>query len=171
VLNKPDLDYLKQVSIFAALEEDALKLIGECAVRVEVEANKLLFREGELAREMVIVLSGKLEVFKTGRNDREARIAVLGPGDVVGEMSLVDIQPRSAGVRAMENATIATFSHGDIAKVYREDPQAYTLLVLNIAREISIRLRRMDNMLANLITEIADVTSTRLLRGVKDRER
>ena len=163
-----ELAYLKEVSVFAALSDEVLTLIGQCAKRVEIEAGKVLFAEGDLANEMVVVLKGGLEVYKRGRNGLEARIAVLGPGDVVGEMSLVDIQPRSADVRAVEATSVVTVSHADIANVYREDPQSYTLMVLNIAREISIRLRRMDNMLANVTTELSDVTGTRIDRGVRE---
>ncbi len=167
MLSNDELAYLKEVSVFAALSDDVLKLIGKCAKRVEIEAGNVLFAEGDLAKEMVVVLEGCLEVYKRGRNGLEARIAVLGPGDVVGEMSLVDIQPRSAEVRAAEATAFVSVSHVDIAKVYREDPESYTLMVLNIAREISIRLRRMDDLLANVTTELCDVTGTRLDRGVK----
>ena len=168
MLSENDLAYLKKVSVFAALSDGVLKLIGKCAKRVEIEAGKVLFAEGDLANEMVVVLEGCLGVYKSGRNGLEARIAVLGPGDVVGEMSLVDIQPRSAEVRAVEATSFVTVSHADIANVYREDPESYTLMVLNIAREISIRLRRMDDMLANVTTELSDVTGTPLNRGMKD---
>lgn len=167
MLSNDELDYLKKVSVFAALSSEVLALIGTCAKRVEIEAGKVLFSEGDLANEMVVVLEGCLEVYKRGRNGLEARLAVLGPGDVVGEMSLVDIQPRSANVRAAEDSSVVTVSHADIAKVYREDPESYTLMVLNIAREISIRLRRMDDMLANVSTELSDVTGTLLDRRIK----
>jgi CRP-like cAMP-binding protein len=159
------LAYLKGVSLFAALSDGVVAKIGEVAHRHEIEGGVMLFRENEPAKDMVIVLSGSLEVFKVGRNGGEARIAVLGPGDIVGEMSLVDIQPRSAAVRAIEFSSYAALSHADIAAVYREDPQSYTLLLLNIAREISLRLRRMDSMLANITTEIVEVTDTQLDRG------
>lgn len=163
-MSNDDLAYLNKVSVFAGLSDEVMKLIGKCSNRVEIEAGKVLFAEGDLAKEMVVVLEGRLEVYKRGRNGLEARIAVLGPGDVVGEMSLVDIQPRSADVRAAEATSFVTVSHADIANVYREDPQSYTLMVLNIAREISIRLRRMDDMLANVTTELSDVTGTHLRR-------
>jgi len=167
VLSKPDVDYLKHVSIFAALSDEVISHIGSHARRLEISGGQVLFAEDELAKEMVVVLSGRLEVFKRGRNGVEARIAILGPGDVIGEMSLVDIQPRSAAVRALEASSLVSFSHADIAGVYREHPQSYTLLVLNIAREISIRLRRMDAMLANITTEIGEVTSASADRGMR----
>ncbi|RMH43968.1 MAG: cyclic nucleotide-binding domain-containing protein [Deltaproteobacteria bacterium] len=158
MLGPEEVAFLKKVSVFAALRDEVLASFGHVAQRCEVAAGEVVFAEGEPAKEMIVVLSGRLEVVKRSRSGAEARIAVLGPGDVVGEMSLVDIQPRSAAVRATEPAVVASFRHADIANVYREDPQSYTLLVLNIAREISIRLRRMDAMLANILAEIDEVT-------------
>lgn len=159
MLNSDDVEYLRGLSIFAALSDAVLAKIGSHARRRSIERGAVLFDEGTPASEMVVVLEGQLEVVKRGRNGKEARLAVLGPGDVVGEMSLVDIQPRAASVRAADDTSFVSLSHADIAGVYREDPQSYTLLVLNIAREISIRLRRMDTMLANIATEIEAVTS------------
>jgi CRP-like cAMP-binding protein len=158
VLAPVDIEFLKQVSLFAALGDPMMSRFCEHGERVDIAAGELLFEEGKPAKEVVVVIEGSLEVVKKGRNGREARVATLGRGDVVGEMSLVDIQPRSGTVRALENTTVVIFSHGDIAQVYRDDPPSYTLLLLNIAREISIRLRRMDTMLANITTEIAEVT-------------
>jgi len=159
-LGPGDLERLAGISLFAALSEHTVRRIGLVARRVEVAADRVVFEEGTPAKEMTVVLDGRLEVVKRGRNGNDARLALLGPGAVVGEMSLVDIQPRSAAVRTLAPSVLVMFSHGDIASVYREDPQSYTLLVLNIAREILIRLRRMDGMLANLITEIGEVTDT-----------
>jgi len=168
VLGHDDLDYLRKLSVFAALRDDVVATIGEHARRTDCAAGEVVFEEGTPAKEMVIVLDGKLEIVKQGRNGQEARIAVIGSGDVVGEMSLVDIQPRSAEVRAVTASSLVVLSHADIANVYRQHPASYALLVLNIAREISIRLRRMDSMLANLITEIDEVTGTRIRRVFDD---
>jgi hypothetical protein len=59
---------------------------------------------------------------------------------------------------------VAVLSHRDIANIYREDQKSYTLLLLNIAREISLRLRRLDSLVANLMCEIDAVTSVQLDR-------
>lgn len=161
VLSDNDLTYLRQLSIFAGLRSEILDSVGQHASRVDLDPGTTLFREGEPAKEMLVVLSGQLEVIKRNKDGREACIAQLGPGDVAGEMSLIDIQPRSADVRATEPTSVAVLSHGDIATIYHEDKQSYALLVLNIAREISIRLRRLDDLLANIIFDIGHATAGR----------
>jgi len=75
---------------------------------------------------------------------------VLKVGDCVGEMALIDIQPRSATARAVGQATLYVLDLAEIGKLYTSDVEAYALLVLNISREISRRLRVADEVLANM---------------------
>ena len=157
MLSASDLDFISKVPIFAALSPEAMKRIGALAHRLDMQAAGTIFKEGEPAKEMVVVLAGELEVRKRARSGAEAVIATLHPGDVAGEMSLIDIQPRSAGVSSIGPAAMAVLSHSDLAAFYREDPASYTILILNIAREISRRLRRVDNLLADILIDLNDV--------------
>ncbi|MSP17008.1 MAG: cyclic nucleotide-binding domain-containing protein [Myxococcales bacterium] len=165
MLTANDRDSIARVPVFAALSPAAMALVGRLARRLELDGPTTIFEEGAPAREMVIVLEGELEVRKRGRNGGEAVLAVLRPGDVAGEMSLIDIQPRSAAVRSLGKAALVVLEHGDLATLYREDPAAYTVLVLNIAREISRRLRRVDLLLADVLLDLQDVW-TDALAGV-----
>jgi CRP-like cAMP-binding protein len=170
VLQSSDLDFIRKLSVFAGISREVVDNVGAKAQRMELRAGELLFKEGEPAKEMLLVISGRLEVVKRADLGGEAIIAVLGPGDVVGEMSLIDIQPRSAEVRAVEDSSVVVLSHGDIATIYHEDPKSYTLLVLNIAREISLRLRRLDKLVANVMVEIRDATSARVGAPASDKD-
>jgi CRP/FNR family cyclic AMP-dependent transcriptional regulator len=161
VLASNEVDYLRGLSVFAGLPSEIVETIGKYARRVDTDGREVLLDEGAPAKEMLVVLEGELVVFKRCKRGAEACIARLGPGAVVGEMSLVDIKPRSAGVRSAGPASVAVLSHGDIAKIYREDQQSYTLFLLNIAREISLRLRKLDDLLADLVCELEAVTGPR----------
>ncbi|HTA89242.1 MAG TPA: cyclic nucleotide-binding domain-containing protein, partial [Polyangiaceae bacterium] len=86
----------------------------------------------------------------------EARVALLGPGDWFGEMSIVDIQPRSATVRALAPSRLLRISAADLDALYRYDLRSYSLIVLNLARELSRRLRVADGILADLISNVLD---------------
>jgi CRP-like cAMP-binding protein len=162
MLAPAEVAYIAKVSIFAALPETSLLRIGTLAHRVDFDGPTVIFREGEAAKEMVVVLAGELEVRKRGRDGSDTRIATLRPGDVAGEMALIDIQPRSAAVRALGATSLVVLTHADLALLYREDAAAYTILIMNIAREISRRLRRVDGLLANLLVDLQAVWSSAL---------
>jgi CRP-like cAMP-binding protein len=161
VLNRDEVDYLRGLSVFAGLPSGIVETIGKHATRQDCDGGAVLLEEGDPAKEMLVVLSGSLAVFKRCRSGRVARIARLQAGAVVGEMSLIDIQPRSAEVRSECPSSVAVLRHADIAKIYQEDQKSYTLLLLNIAREISLRLRRLDGLVADLMCEIDTVTAAR----------
>ena len=145
-----DAEFLAQVPIFGGLPPPTLaQLVSAASVR-RVEAGVQLIGEGELATSVFVVCEGELEICKRGTDGSEFRLAVLKRGDCVGEMSLIDIQPRSATVRTLIPSVLFRLDHTEIAKLYRSHSDVYLMLVMNIAREISRRLRRADQVLANM---------------------
>jgi len=155
---------LKNVGLFGGIDDAVLETLArELTVR-QVEVNDLVVTEGEQARNMFVVLSGELEVLKKSRSalGGEARVALLGPLDWFGEMSIIDVQPRSASVRAVAPSTLLLLSGEDVDRLlYRSDLRSYTLLVMNIARELSRRLRVADGILADLVTTVASEYAAR----------
>jgi CRP-like cAMP-binding protein len=145
-----DREFLTRVPIFGGLPERVMDVIAD-KLRVEqVVSGAQLLREGEPARSMFVVFEGEVEISKRGKGGAEYKLAVLKRGDCVGEMSLIDIQPRSATACARGPATLYVLDLSEIAKLYASDVQAYALLVLNISREISRRLRCADDLLVNM---------------------
>ena len=145
-----DREFLGRIPIFAGLPERVIGLLADKLRVVNVVAGAQLLREGEHARSMFIVREGELQILKHGKGGAEYKLAVLKVGDCVGEMSLIDIQPRSATARAVGTATLYVLDLSEIGKLYGADVEAYALLVLNISREISRRLRVADEVLANM---------------------
>lgn len=149
-LGGADWEVLRQVPIFAGMSDEALARIREAARTFQVEKGDELIREGSLAMGLYVVREGQLEIAKRGRNGNEYCLAVLKPGDCVGEMSLIDIQPRSATVRALERGSLFVLDQSSIAHLYGTDLETYAMLVMNIAREISRRLRSADQALVDM---------------------
>jgi CRP/FNR family cyclic AMP-dependent transcriptional regulator len=147
---------LRNIGLFGALSDDVIAhLAGTLSVQAP-EAGQIVFREGDDANAMFVVISGEMEVLKKSKRATEARVALLGPGDWFGEMSIVDIQPRSATVRALAPSRLLRISAADLDALYRFDLRSYSLIVLNLARELSRRLRVADGILADLISNVLD---------------
>lgn len=145
-----DRAFLGRIPIFAGLPERVMDLIASNLRVVNVVPGAQLLREGEHAHSLFVVREGELQILKRGKGGTEYKLAVLKAGDCVGEMAVIDIQPRSATARAVGHATLYVLELGEIAKLYTSDVEAYALLVLNISREISRRLRVADDVLANM---------------------
>lgn len=150
----PSVQDLRHLALFGALSEPMMEQLAAHLRIFEVPPGTYIFREGEQAQCMYVVLQGDMEVLKKSKNGTDARVAVLGPGDWFGEMSLIDIQVRSASVLSVSPARLVEISAQDLDRLYRLDVKAYALIVLNIAREMSRRLRVADGLMAELIANM-----------------
>jgi CRP-like cAMP-binding protein len=147
---------LREIGLFGALSDDVLEHLCASLREKRVGAGDAVFREGDPAREMYVLLDGEMEVLKKSRRGRDQRVAILGPNDSFGEMSIIDMQPRSATVRAVAPSRVLRISTEDMDALYRYDLKSYTLIVLNIARELSRRLRVTDSILADFTASVLD---------------
>lgn len=151
----PSLQQLREIGLFGGLDDAVL---GEYVQRLPVtllEPGDVIFREGELGRELYVLLDGEMEIVKSGKSKREARVAMLGPGDWFGEMAILDVMPRSASARALAPSRLLRMCAQDLDALYRRDLKAYSIIVLNIAREMSRRLRVADGLLAEVMSYMA----------------
>ncbi len=153
-MNAEDLTFLQGMAVFGGLDEDTLERVVARMHRRDVACDEILVKEGEPGREMFVVRQGAVEVFKS-TGAAEIRLAVLKTGACFGEMALIDIQPRSAGVRALEPGQVWSLANADLHALWRTDPQAFTFVIMNIAREISRRLRKADGLLATIHRVVA----------------
>ena len=83
----PTPETLREIGLFGALSDDVLEYLATSLPVELIAPGEAVFREGDQAREMFVVLGGECEVLKRGKRGGEARVALLGPGDWFGEMS------------------------------------------------------------------------------------
>jgi len=155
-----DPAFLRETPIFGGLPDRVLSRLVAAIRVLRVETGTKIFAEGDLASCMFVVADGELEICKRGRNGADFCLAVLGRGACVGEMSLIDIQARSASVVALSPAVLYLLNQADIAKLYETDLEVYALLISNIAREISRRLRCADQVLVDMGVAVQGAWST-----------
>lgn len=148
---------LRDIGLFGGLDDDSLSVLARELPTVHVETGEAVVQEGDQAREMYVVIGGELEVIKEGRAGGDVRVALFGPGDWFGEMAILDVQPRSATVRAVAPTMLLRITAEDVDQLlYRRDLKAYALFVMNIARELSRRLRVADGILAQFVTSVTN---------------
>lgn len=140
----PTPDQLRRYSLFGGLIDGQLEwLIGRVQV-VSVASGETIMREGERGDRLYCIVEGEVEVLRREAEGVNTVIARLGPGETIGEMELIDMMPRSATVMALAPCTLYALALKDILALQREDLPAFTLVVMNLARDLSRRLRRMD---------------------------
>ena len=105
---------------------------------------------------MYVVLDGEMEVTKRSRRGRDMRVAILGPNDCFGEMSMIDMQARRPRCARSGPSRLLRITSEDMDALYRADLKSYALIVLNIARDLSRRLRVTDGILADFTANVLD---------------
>jgi CRP-like cAMP-binding protein len=149
-----DADALKAfrgtVAICGGLEDRTLDRLVERLRREEYQRGAVILREGEQGLCMYVVRSGEVELYRQGRDHAAIRIARLGAGECVGEMAIIDVQPRSATLIAGQTTVLYSLTNRDLYALYQEDLPGYVMLIQNVCRELSRRLRRADATITEL---------------------
>ena len=148
------IDFLKEHSLFGGISNENLEKISPFLKTVFFAKGEEVIKEGDTDNHLYLIYKGSVEILKKvpdSENRNRERIAVLGEGDTFGEMELIDIQPRSATVRTLEDTVALTLASSDLHRIAQSDLHTFSFIVMNIAREISRRLRKMDDLVANLL--------------------
>jgi len=146
-----DFGHLKQYSLFGGITPETFETIRPFIHLEEFAQGDDVIEEGAVNDRVYFICSGSVEVLKhiPGEDaDKCRRITVMGKGETFGEMELIDVQPCAATVRAREETRTLTLSNHDLYRVSKSDMKTYTLLIMNLARELSRRIRTMDKMIS-----------------------
>jgi CRP-like cAMP-binding protein len=152
-VSSPDLKaFLLATPFFGGLSDASLDRLVAMLVERRFEAGATVVAEGEPGRSMFIVHAGQLVVSKRLETGRVLRMSGLEPGDFFGEMTLIEMQNRSATVVAENPTVLYELTARELYTCYKTDIHAYVMVMQNINRELCRRLRRADNRIAELQT-------------------
>ena len=138
------LNFLRAIPIFAGLHAEALGSLCQSVEEIACPAGTLAVREGEPGNRMYVIYSGQVEVIKQLDAPRQKTLAHLKPRDFFGEMCIIECVARSASVRSVEDTLLFGIKGMELYHLFRQWPDQYAIVILNIARDISRRLRRLD---------------------------
>ncbi len=131
------VELLGQMPLFSTCSQRELGQVATLTVPAEFAAGAVLTRQGATGGLAFVIASGKAEVVRGSR-----KLATLGPGDVVGELSLIDGEPRSATVRALTDMEVLEISAEDLHRLLRKAPSVTRKLL----EALSERLRDADRL-------------------------
>ena len=134
---------LTQYSLFDGLDQDQIEKVLPLMDHEVYESDTDIIVEGSYVGKIRFILDGQVAVTKGG-----VVLAEFGDGAVFGEMEVVDVEPAEASVRALVATKVMTLSVDALGELYDQDLKIYSYILMNLARDISRRLRRMDNMTA-----------------------
>ena len=138
---------LFQAPLFAPLDSNAATALQSSMREVKIARGSTLFAEGEPGERLYVITEGKIKLGRSAADGRENLLAILGQGEMFGELSLFDPGPRTATATAVTDATLFELGHDDLQPWLTGRPEVAAHLLGALAR----RLRRTNEAMADLI--------------------
>lgn len=154
-------DLLALSDFFAAAAPDVLRTIAASGQERTLIRGDVLFHEGDPADALYVVVRGRLAMaIENPIDHRETVVSLMEPGDLFGEMAMLDDGPRSTMARALEPSTVLSIPYDAVISVFRAQPE----LLWGVTRLLAQRLRAMDETLADSVfLDVTGRTAKRLL--------
>jgi CRP/FNR family cyclic AMP-dependent transcriptional regulator len=140
-------DVLSRAPLFSALDDDAAHALRASMNEVRLPRGDTLFREGDSGDCLYVITDGKIKLGRTAPDGRENILAVLGPGEMFGELSLFDPKPRTATAVAVVDSTLMSLGHENLDELLTGRPAVAEAMLAALAQ----RLRRTNESLADLV--------------------
>jgi CRP/FNR family cyclic AMP-dependent transcriptional regulator len=160
VASSPELNaFLLATPFFGGLKEASLALLIPMLVERGFEAGSTVVTEGDQGRSMFVVHTGELAVSRVAESGRVLAMSKLKPGDFFGEMTLIEMQNRSATVVAESPTVLFELTARNLYSFYKADVHAYAMVLQNINRELCRRLRHADNRFSQAMDASRETTT------------
>jgi len=152
---------LARSEFFADASGEVLTTISAAGRELQLIRGDVLFHENDVADDLYVVVRGRIAIAIANPIDhRETVVSLMEPGDLFGEMAMLDDGPRSAMARALETSTVLSVPYEPVLAAFRSDPR----MLWGVTRLLAQRLRVMDEALADSVfLDVTGRTAKRLL--------
>ena len=138
-----DASYFQKYSLFGGLLEEQIENIIPLMEQENFAPDEMIITEGKPNDKVYFIIKGQVAVTK-----KETQLARFSEGDAFGEMEVLDVMPAVASIKAVTPVTMMSMSNQKLRAIYNKDIKAFSLIIMNLARDMSRRLRKTDEKLA-----------------------
>jgi CRP-like cAMP-binding protein len=143
----PEESIVRKAPLFTALEEsDAISLHASMD-SVKISKGSILFAEGDEGDHLYVIVEGKIKLGTSSGDGRENLLSILGPGEMFGELSLFDPNPRTSTATAVTDAKLLSLGQTKLIPWLTENPK----VSLNLLASLAQRLRRTNEAVGDLV--------------------
>ncbi len=139
-------DLLRRVPIFSGLTQAQMSHLSETVVKQRFKRGAMIIEQGKKSGALFIILSGRARVIMTDRRAKEVILNTLGPGDYIGEMSLIDGKSHSASVKTEIQTDVLVLSHDEFVRCLTENQTIAVWIMKGLVQ----RLRKSSEKVSSL---------------------
>ena len=137
---KPQI--LQKYSLFGGMMEEQIETILPFMHEEHFILNDMIITEGKANDRIFFLIEGQVSVSR-----KDVLLTRFCEGEEFGEVEVLDVMPAVASIKALSNVTAMTISNKALREIYKTDLKIFSLMIMNLARDLSRRLRRMDEKL------------------------
>jgi CRP/FNR family cyclic AMP-dependent transcriptional regulator len=156
---KRALWYLKKIPLFQELSHESMHRLVQCIEMREVRRRQVIYLPGDPGQAVFFVNGGRVKISKVTRDGKELTLAYRGPGEVFGELVMIDGGPREEMAEAMENALITELERGEFEKLVQKEG----MIGYRLSKVIAQRRREVENKIEQLIFKDVNAKLAELL--------
>lgn len=142
-----DDQLLSRAPLFQGLNEQQFALLSSRIQKISLRRGEVLFVEGDEGDRLYIITEGKIKLGHSSEDGRESLLAILGPGEMIGELTLFDPGKRSTTATAVSPASMLCLDHSDLVQILDTNPE----VAKHLLRALAQRLRRTNESLSDLV--------------------
>jgi CRP-like cAMP-binding protein len=135
------MEIIEHIRLFEDFEREEIKVLAGHLRCFRAPAGATVIREGDGGDFMVLLLYGRCEIVKNDPTGMPQRIGLAGPGKILGEMSMIDGEPRFASCAALEETVFAMLDRDSLSRIIADDPRLGIKLLMELVLLLSQRLR------------------------------
>jgi len=133
---------LGRAPLFSDFSRDDVKSLADYMGVYRAQSGETIIREGDVGDFMLLIVRGEVDILKQGYQREQQHMTTVGAGTTIGEMSMIDGEPRFATCRTTQATTFGVLTRDNMAKIILEQPQLGAKILVKLVTMLSARLRQ-----------------------------
>lgn len=151
------VETLRNVAVFTLLTDQQLELIAQNISKIELPSNDVFIEQDAITDTAYLIISGAVKVYRISEDGEEIILDTKGPGEIVGEMALLDGKPRSAYVETIKDSSFFTLHKEKFLEIINQNPQ----ISINIIKHLVLQIREFNQRMEDTTSKnLCDRTFT-----------
>ena len=159
------IELLRQVDLFRKLDDTQLAALAEQTRELQFRKNAIMMTEGDVGESMYVIRSGLVKVYVSDEDGKELVLFQQGPGTVIGDIALLDNEPRSASISTLEKTSVLMIGKSSFLQCLRDSPEMAIVIIQSLTQRLrqateGSRSLALDNVYRRLADKLHELSVT-----------